>query len=70
MDCPRCKTALRIEDYRGIEVDRCPQCQGMWLDYGELDQLRTRFWTRTNSRAPWYMDPSEATCPARSAARR
>jgi ribosomal protein L37AE/L43A len=42
MDCPRCKTALRIEDYRGIEVDRCPQCQGMWLDYGELDQLEDK----------------------------
>jgi len=39
MDCPRCKVPLRTEDYRGIEVDRCPQCQGMWLDYGELDQL-------------------------------
>ena len=39
MDCPRCKVPLKTEDYRGIEVDRCPQCQGMWLDYGELDQL-------------------------------
>jgi len=39
MNCPRCKIELKVEDYRGIEVDRCPQCQGMWLDYGELDQL-------------------------------
>jgi Zn-finger nucleic acid-binding protein len=39
MNCPRCKAELRVEDYKGIEVDRCPQCQGMWLDYGELDQL-------------------------------
>lgn len=39
MDCPRCKVELKTEDYRGIDVDRCPQCQGMWLDYGELDQL-------------------------------
>ena len=40
MNCPRCGNAeLRVEHYRGIEVDRCPQCQGMWLDYGELDQL-------------------------------
>ena len=40
MNCPRCGNAeLRVEDYRDIEVDRCPQCQGMWLDYGELDQL-------------------------------
>ena len=39
MNCPRCKNDLKVEDYRGIEVDRCPQCQGIWLDYGELDQL-------------------------------
>jgi Zn-finger nucleic acid-binding protein len=30
---------LRTETYKGIEVDRCAQCQGMWLDYPELDQL-------------------------------
>jgi Zn-finger nucleic acid-binding protein len=43
MNCPRCKnTELRVEDYRGIEVDRCPQCQGKWLDYGELDQLEDK----------------------------
>lgn len=39
MNCPRCNIELKVEDYRGIEVDRCPTCQGMWLDYGELDQL-------------------------------
>ena len=39
MNCPRCNSELRSENYKGIEVDRCPQCQGMWLDYGELDQL-------------------------------
>ena len=42
MNCPRCKIELKVEEYRGIEVDRCPQCQGMWLDYGELDQLEDR----------------------------
>jgi Zn-finger nucleic acid-binding protein len=39
MDCPHCKVELKIEDHMGIEVDRCPQCQGMWLDYHELDEL-------------------------------
>ena len=39
MNCPRCNEELRVENYKGIEVDRCPNCQGMWLDYGELDQL-------------------------------
>ena len=39
MNCPRCNCELAVENYRGIEVDRCPNCGGMWLDYGELDQL-------------------------------
>ncbi|MFQ5879001.1 MAG: zf-TFIIB domain-containing protein [Dehalococcoidia bacterium] len=39
MECPRCHVELQVEDYKGIEVDRCPACQGMWLDYHELDEL-------------------------------
>ena len=39
MNCPRCRTELRIEKYKGIEVDKCPSCEGMWLDHSELDQL-------------------------------
>ena len=39
MKCPRSNIDLQTENYKDIEVDRCPQCHGMWLDYGELDQL-------------------------------
>jgi Zn-finger nucleic acid-binding protein len=39
MNCPRCSVELKTENYKGVEVDRCPRCHGMWLDYGELDQL-------------------------------
>ena len=39
MQCPRCKCDLHQEKMRGIEVDRCTSCEGIWLDYGELDQL-------------------------------
>ena len=39
MNCPRCNCELAVENHQGIEVDRCPNCGGMWLDYGELDQL-------------------------------
>lgn len=26
-------------DYKGIEVDKCSSCGGMWLDAGELDLI-------------------------------
>ena len=39
MDCPRCDSNLKVQKHRGIEVDQCVKCEGMWLDYPELDQL-------------------------------
>jgi Zn-finger nucleic acid-binding protein len=39
MDCPRDHTELLVETMHGIEVDRCPTCNGRWLDNHELDQL-------------------------------
>lgn len=40
MKCPRCKADLVTEtEYHGIEVERCPSCEGRWLDLHELDQV-------------------------------
>lgn len=40
--CPRCRTELRELAFPGTQVmvDRCPGCQGIWLDGGELEQLK------------------------------
>jgi hypothetical protein len=37
--CPKCAAPLVELHLRGIEVDRCSGCQGIWLDFGELDRL-------------------------------
>ena len=39
LSCPRDETALEVRDRKGIEVDQCPGCGGMWLDHHELDDL-------------------------------
>jgi len=40
MNCPKCTTELAKKYYKGmIEVDSCPNCRGMWLDFDELDKL-------------------------------
>jgi Zn-finger nucleic acid-binding protein len=26
-------------DYKGVKVDKCVSCDGIWLDAGELEQL-------------------------------
>lgn len=42
MDCPVCKTELKMAERQGIEVDYCPDCRGVWLDRGELDKIIER----------------------------
>jgi Zn-finger nucleic acid-binding protein len=40
MNCPKCNADLVKKYYKGmIEVDSCPACRGMWLDFDELDKL-------------------------------
>jgi len=39
MKCPRCGADLRVEVHWGIEVERCPECNGLWFDAGEAQRL-------------------------------
>jgi uncharacterized protein len=37
MRCPKCGMELLEVEYRGLKVDQCSSCQGVWLDAGELE---------------------------------
>lgn len=37
--CPRCDLAMIIMEFSNIEMDYCPQCRGLWLDHGELEDI-------------------------------
>ncbi|MEW6667643.1 MAG: zf-TFIIB domain-containing protein [Thermodesulfobacteriota bacterium] len=37
MHCPKCGLNLVEIDYRGIKIDKCSGCEGVWLDAGELE---------------------------------
>lgn len=39
MKCPKCGADLGTEDYHGIEVDRCPECHGVWFDADAIESL-------------------------------
>jgi len=39
MHCPACEHAMLILEYKGIELDHCPACGGVWLDARELGLL-------------------------------
>lgn len=39
MKCPKCGGDLNEVVFRGIKIDRCLSCNGVWLDDGELEKL-------------------------------
>lgn len=38
--CPVDGAAMEKEIVMSVIIDRCPSCRGVWLDGGELEQLR------------------------------
>ena len=42
MKCPVCKSDMIDVEYSQIELDYCPECQGVWFDSQELELLVER----------------------------
>ncbi len=40
--CPRCANIMDIEKADDVEVDVCLTCGGVWLDSGELEELKAK----------------------------
>ncbi|MCH7741400.1 MAG: zf-TFIIB domain-containing protein [Proteobacteria bacterium] len=41
MQCPKCLSDMEVIDYKGIEIDRCTECFGMWFDHLEREDLKS-----------------------------
>ena len=39
MTCPKCGSDLQELNYQNVMIDKCPDCNGIWLDQGELELL-------------------------------
>ena len=37
--CPKCSGKLQEYPLLGVVVERCVNCQGLWLNNGELDEI-------------------------------
>jgi len=57
MRCPLDDAPMREVTRRGVKVDICPECRGVWLDRGELDHLIEA--------EPAFEDPVQPTSIAR-----
>jgi len=55
LSCPKCETIVMARHFyspkREIEIDRCPNCGGVWLDAGELAKIRELFPTEADREA-------------------
>ena len=65
MDCPKCSSELKLTKHKGIEVDQCVSCNGMWLDFPELDQLEDTVLDADEQKGSMITRPgeSEIKCP-------
>ena len=65
MNCPRCSAQFKVQTFKGIEVDRCPSCEGMWLDHGELDQLEDTVMDDDHAKGTMFFraEGSDLQCP-------
>ena len=63
MDCPKCKVALAARQAEGqpIEVDDCPECEGIWFDKKELEKLMPL--ARKKLELHWKAEHKEYLCP-------
>lgn len=37
MFCPVCNNPMIVLEFEGVETDYCTDCEGIWLDSGELE---------------------------------
>lgn len=57
--CPRCAIPLKIEHYRNFELDKCDQCEGIWLAPDEFSVLTSEFDVyRDDKSDPLYARPA------------
>jgi Zn-finger nucleic acid-binding protein len=69
MKCPKCKVNLQTQNDRGVEVEACPNCQGMWLTPAELEELENEAFNNEANKGSLYLvsHETEFKCPVCSA---
>jgi Zn-finger nucleic acid-binding protein len=65
MKCPKCNVDLKPRNDRGVEVEACPNCQGMWLTPAELDELENEAFSHEENKGSLYVTSyeTEFKCP-------
>lgn len=69
MKCPKCSVELETQADRGVEVNACPSCKGMWLTPAELNQLEDEVFDDDAIKGSLFVvsHATELQCPVCSA---
>jgi Zn-finger nucleic acid-binding protein len=69
MKCPKCNVDLKAQNDRGVQVESCPKCLGMWLTPSELDQLENEAFSNEDNKGSLGVTnyETEFKCPVCSA---
>ncbi len=49
MQCPKCNSSFQTEEFRGVTIDRCSGCKGMYLDADKLENLKDEHYSQDKS---------------------
>ena len=65
MKCPHCNLDLQPHKDRGIDVEACPGCHGLWLSPAELDPLENEAFSDEEGKGSLYLVTQETVlkCP-------
>jgi len=65
MKCPKCNVDLQAQSDRGVQVEACPVCKGMWLTPAELDQLENESFSNEANKGSLFLVTRESglKCP-------
>ena len=65
MQCPTCSRPLERYALKGINADRCPNCEGTWLDFAELDELEDTVFDKDTHKGSIILKttPGHLKCP-------
>ena len=67
MKCPKCNVDLQAQVDRGVDVEACPSCQGLWLTPSELDQLENEAFDEQNKGSLYLVSKENTFSNARFA---
>src|SRR5436190_24359376 len=54
--CPNCQNLLHTVQRRGVHLEQCESCRGIFLDHGELEQI-------VNAENAYYAAPADQYQP-------